>query len=65
MAKSLTLKNIPVDIQDAITTRQSQEKKSCECIRSQEWVVYKIIREYAELKKASEKIQQPGAGGKS
>lgn len=63
MAKSLTLKNIPVDIQDAITTRQSQEKKSCECIRSQEWVVYKIIREYAELKKASEK-SQPGAGSK-
>ncbi len=44
--KVLPLKNMPDSIKEIILHKQANEKIKCNCVRSLEWSIYAIIREW-------------------
>lgn len=44
--KSILLQKVPTDIQQIIIDRQMSEKEDCECERSQDHAIYKMLREH-------------------
>lgn len=44
--KTIQLRKIPADVQKIIIDAQKDANDECQCTRSQEWVIYNIIREH-------------------
>lgn len=44
-------RNIPKDVKDIILEKQTDQKKSCNCMVSLETSIYKIVREWKQYRK--------------
>lgn len=49
--KAIHLKSMPESIRKMILQKQTDEKIKCDCMRSMEWTIYTIIREWDEHRK--------------
>lgn len=47
--KKMKLLNVPEDIQKIIIEKQSEEKINCDCERSQDYAIYKMLRTYQQI----------------
>lgn len=47
--KKMLLENVPIEVQKLLVERQDDEKELCDCERSQEYALYKIVREHASV----------------
>ena len=59
--KVLPLRNMPDTIRDIILEKQLDEKRKCRCMRSMEWSLYSIVREWKQFHDQTKFISQEGA----
>lgn len=47
--KKMKLYNVPEDVQQIIIDKLEEEKINCKCERSQDYAIYKMLRQYNDL----------------
>lgn len=56
--KNILMEDVPEDVQRIIAEKVEKEKGDCECIRSQQYAVVKIIREWANFRGDEQKSKE-------
>lgn len=47
--KSMLLEQVPVDVQMVLLAKLADEEEHCKCTRSQDYALYKIVREWSSV----------------